>query len=152
MIKIICVGKIKEKYLDMGIDEYLKRIKLFHNISIVEVKEGNNVDIKKTIEYEGLEILNKIEKNDYVITLEIEGKMFTSIELANKIDAIFTYGNPNLVFIIGGSWGLNEQVKTRSNLALSFSKFTFPHQLMRLILVEQIYRAFTILNHKEYHK
>ena len=97
-------------------------------------------------------MLDKIDKNDFVITLEIEGKMLTSEDLASKIDQLYTYGNSNITFVIGGSYGLSNKVKSRSSLALSFSKFTFPHQLMRLILLEQIYRAFTINNHKEYHK
>lgn len=152
MIKIICVGKIKESYLDLGIKEYLKRLSAFTKIEIIELKEGNNIDITKTITSEGSNILEKINKDDFVITLEIEGKMIDSIELSKKINELYTYGNSNIIFIIGGSWGLDERVKVRSNLALSFSKFTFPHQLMRLILVEQIYRSFTIINNKEYHK
>ena len=109
-------------------------------------------DINKVIETEGSYILDKINKTDYVVTLEIEGKALTSEALAQKIDELYTYGNTHITFVIGGSWGLSKEVKQRSNLALSFSKFTFPHQLMRLILMEQIYRAYTIINHKEYHK
>lgn len=152
MIKILCVGKIKEDYLIDGINEYLKRIKAFEKIEIIEVKEYLSEDINKVIEIEGENILEKINQNDYVITLEIEGKMMTSIELASKFDNLYTYGNSNITFVIGGSYGLSKKVKNKSSLALSFSKFTFPHQLMRLILVEQIYRAITINNHKEYHK
>ncbi len=152
MIKILCVGKIKEDYLTDGINEYLKRIKAFEKIEIIEVKEYLSEDINKVIEVEGENILEKINQNDYVITLEIEGKMMTSIELASKFDNLYTYGNSNITFVIGGSYGLSKKVKNKSSLALSFSKFTFPHQLMRLILVEQIYRAITINNHKEYHK
>ncbi len=152
MIKILCVGKIKEEYLDKGIKEYLKRLNAFTKVEIIELKEGNNIDIDKTLLTEGVSILDKITKDDFVITLEIEGKMLTSLELSQKIKDLYTYGHSNIVFIIGGSWGLDEKVKKRSNLALSFSKFTFPHQLMRLILIEQIYRSFTIINNKEYHK
>lgn len=152
MIKILCVGKIKEDYLVDGINEYLKRIKSFEKIEIIEVKEYLSEDINKVIEVEGENILEKINQNDYVITLEIEGKMMTSIELASKFDNLYTYGNSNITFVIGGSYGLSQKVKNKSSLALSFSKFTFPHQLMRLILVEQIYRSITINNHKEYHK
>lgn len=152
MIKILCVGKLKEDYLIQGIKEYTKRMEAWDKVEIVELKEYLSSDINKVIETEGSYILDKINKNDFVITLEIEGKSISSEALAQKIDELYTYGNTHLVFIIGGSWGLSKEVKQRSNLALSFSKFTFPHQLMRLILVEQIYRAYTIINHKEYHK
>ncbi len=152
MIKILCVGKIKEDYLTNGIKEYAKRMESWKGVEIIEVKECNNNDINKVIDVEGETLLDKINKDDYVITLEIEGKMIDSEMLAKKIDELYTYGNTNIVFVIGGSWGLSDKVKSRSNYKLSFSKFTFPHQLMRLILIEQIYRAFTIINHKEYHK
>lgn len=152
MIKIICVGKIKEDFIEKGINEYLKRLSAFTKVTIIELKEGNNIDISKTIESEGRSILDKINKDDFVITLEIAGKMLDSIELSKKINDLYTYGNTNIDFVIGGSWGLSDEVKRRSNFALSFSKFTFPHQLMRLILIEQIYRSFTIINNKEYHK
>ncbi len=152
MIRIICVGKIKESYISKGIEEYLKRLNGYQKIEIVELKEGNNIDITKTIKTEGEDILSKINSDDFVITLEIEGKMISSVELAEKIQNLLTYGKTKIDFVIGGSWGLSDEVKKRSNYALSFSKFTFPHQLMRLVLVEQIYRAFTIINNKEYHK
>ena len=152
MIKIICIGKIKEQYIVDGIKEYSKRMESWKGVEIVELKEFTNNNIEKVLEQEAELILDKINKEDYVITLEIEGKMIDSIELAKKIDELYTYGNTNIVFVIGGSWGLSNKVKSRSNYKLSFSKFTFPHQLMRLILMEQIYRAFTIINHKEYHK
>ena len=152
MIKILCVGKLKEDYLTSGIKEYLKRLDAWEKVEIIEVKEYLSSDIKKVIEVEGDYLLDKLDKNDFVITLEIEGKMLTSEDLASKIDQLYTYGNSNITFVIGGSYGLSNKVKSRSSLALSFSKFTFPHQLMRLILLEQIYRAFTINNHKEYHK
>lgn len=152
MIKVICVGKIKEQYLKDGINEYLKRLQAFDNVSIVEVKEVNTPDIKKNIELEGKNIIEKINDNDFVITLEILGKKYNSLELADFIKEQFIYGNSKLCFIIGGSNGLSEEVRKLSKLALSFSNFTFPHQLMRLILIEQIYRAYTIINNKEYHK
>lgn len=152
MIKILCVGKIKEDYLVNGIKEYIKRIKSWETVEIIEVKEYLSDDINKVIQQEGENLLEKIQSNDYVITLEIEGKQMTSIDLAKKIDSLYTYGNSNITFVIGGSWGLSEKVKKRSSFALSFSQFTFPHQLMRLVLLEQIYRVFTINNHKEYHK
>ncbi len=152
MIKILCVGKLKEDYLTSGIKEYLKRLDAWEKVEVIEVKEYLSSDIKKVIEVEGDYLLDKIDKNDFVITLEIEGKMLTSEDLASKLDQLYTYGNSNITFVIGGSYGLSDKVKNRSSFALSFSKFTFPHQLMRLILLEQIYRAFTINNHKEYHK
>lgn len=152
MIKILCIGKIKEDYLTQGIKEYSKRMEAWDKVEIIELKEYQSNDINKVIETEGSYILDKINKTDYVVTLEIEGKALTSEALAQKIDELYTYGNTHITFVIGGSWGLSKEVKQRSNLALSFSKFTFPHQLMRLILMEQIYRAYTIINHKEYHK
>ena len=152
MIRIICVGKIKENYISKGIDEYLKRLNGYQKIEIVELKEGNNIDITKTIKTEGEDILSKINSDDFVITLEIEGKMISSVELAEKIQNLLTYGKTKIDFIIGGSWGLSDEVKKRSNYALSFSKFTFPHQLMRVILTEQIYRSFMINSKRAYHK
>ena len=152
MYKIICVGKIKEDFLVKGINEYTKRISGFTKLEIIEVKEINTSDINNNINEEGNLILKKINKDDYVITLEIEGKNLDSVELSKTLEKLRTYGNSNIVFIIGGSNGLSADVKKRSNMALSFSKFTFPHQLMRLILVEQIYRSLTIEHNKEYHK
>lgn len=152
MYKIICVGKIKEDYLTSGILEYKKRIEGFQKIEIQELKEINTSDIVKNIESEGQEILSKIKPDDYIITLEIEGKMLNSVELSKNLADLATYGKSKIVFVIGGSNGLSEMVKKRSNYALSFSKMTFPHQLMRLILMEQLYRALTIMNNKEYHK
>lgn len=152
MIKIICVGKIKEKYLEEGIKEYFKRIEGYQKIQILEVKEFNTPDIFKNMYNEGLQIKEKINKDDYIISLEINGKKIDSVQLAKKIEEIQTYHSPNISFIIGGSNGLADDIKKLSNFALSFSDMTFPHQLMRLILIEQIYRAFTIINNKEYHK
>ena len=157
-IKLITVGKLKEKYLTMGIDEYSKRIKAFSNLEIIELKDlsmGENPSDKE-IEIiknkEGEDILSKIKSNEYVISLCIEGKMIDSVELANKISEITTYNSSDITFIIGGSYGLSDDVKSRSDYKLSFSRMTFPHQLMRLILLEQIYRAFKILNNSTYHK
>lgn len=148
MIKIICVGKIKEKYFKEAIDEYQKRISKYTKINIIEVVDEAVGDIlKKEANY----ILKYIDERDYVITLEIEGEILNSIELANKIDKIFIT-NPNIIFVIGGSYGLHKDIKNRSNLALSFSKLTFPHQLFRIILLEQIYRCFKINNNESYHK
>jgi len=152
MIKIICVGKIKEKYINDGINEYLKRLSAFEKIEIVEVKEYNNKDIETNISLEGKEILSKINEKDYCITLEILGKNIDSISFAYLLNDLKCHKSTNISLIIGGSNGLSNEVKERSNCALSFSNMTFPHQLMRLILLEQVYRAYTILNNKEYHK
>ena len=152
MYKIVCVGKIKEDFITKGINEYTKRISAFTKLEIIEVKEVNTNNIINNMKEEANNILQKINKNDYVITLEIEGKRLDSVQFSKQLENLITYGNSNLVFIIGGSNGLDKCVKERSNLALSFSDFTFPHQLMRLILVEQIYRSLTITHNKEYHK
>ena len=144
MIKIICVGKIKEKFYRDAIEEYMKRLSKYHKINIIEVMDSN----KKT---EATEILKKIDNKDYIITMEIEGKELSSLELSNLIDKTFIT-NPNITFIIGGSDGLDDEIKKLSNYKLSFSKLTFPHQLFRVILLEQIYRSFKILNNETYHK
>lgn len=152
MIKLVCVGKIKENFIKDGINEYTKRLSNYDSFSIVEVKEVNTKSIIDNIKSEGENILSKINDDEYVITLEIEGKMLDSKELATFIDNKKTYGHSKITFVIGGSNGISNEVKQRSNYALSFSRFTFPHQLMRLIFVEQLYRAFTIINNQEYHK
>lgn len=152
MYKILCIGKIKEKFLVDGINEYKKRIEGFSKIEIVELKEYNTSDISKNIENEGLEILNKISKDEYVITLEILGKKLDSVAFSKHLENILNYHSSKITFVIGGSNGLSDMVKNRSNYKLSFSDMTFPHQLMRLILTEQLYRAITITNNKEYHK
>lgn len=152
MYKILCVGKIKDDYITKGIEEYAKRINGFYKFAIVEVKETNTNNIKHNIETEGEALLSKINEDDYVITLEILGKSFDSVQFSKYLSNLKTYGNSNIVFVIGGSNGIAESVKKRSNLALSFSEFTFPHQLMRLILIEQIYRSIAIEKSLEYHK
>ena len=152
MLKILCVGKIKESFIKDGINEYTKRISGYDKIQITEVKEFNQKTIKQNIYDEGTLLLQEISDKDFVITLEIKGKLLTSEELAEKIMEINNYHSTRIVFVIGGSNGLDERVIQRSNYHLSFSKFTFPHQLMRLILAEQLYRALTIINHQEYHK
>lgn len=149
MIKIVCVGKIKEKYFDNAIREYLKRISRYTKICIVEVPDEANVE--KALKIEGEKILSKIGKDEFVITLDIYGKSISSLEFAKKIDNLFN-NNSKLTFVIGGSYGLSGEVKKRSNYALSFSKMTFPHQLFRVILLEQIYRAYKINNNESYHK
>ncbi len=152
MLKIVCVGKIKEKFLTDAFSEYEKRISAFQKLKVVEVKESNNKDLKHNLEEEASQILSNISNDEYVITLEILGHMIDSVELADKISKLQTYGKTNITFVIGGSYGLDDKVKQRSDYALSFSKMTFPHQLMRVILIEQIYRSFTIINNREYHK
>lgn len=151
MIKIITVGNIKEKYLKDAIDEYLKRLKKYTNIEIIELKDEGLVEEQKAIQLEGEKILKNISPKDYLITLEIEGKEYTSEEFAEKINQI-QIENSNIVFVIGGSYGLSKEIKEKSKLHLSFSKMTFPHQLFRVFLLEQIYRAYKILNNESYHK
>ena len=150
MIKIICVGKIKEDYLNKGIDEYKKRISKYHNIEIYELQDEGLRDKQTTIKKEKEKILKIINSKDYLIVLDINGKEMNSIQLAKKIDEIFI-SNSNITFIIGGSYGIDDSIKDLANLKLSFSKLTFPHQLFRIILLEQIYRAFKINNNEEYH-
>lgn len=151
MIKIITVGQIKEKYLKDAIDEYVKRIKKYTSIEILEVKDEGLVEESKAPIIEGNRIAKLLTPKDYVITLEIEGREFTSIELSQKINKILIE-NSNIVFIIGGSYGLSDEIKKVSKLALSFSKLTFPHQLFRVLLLEQIYRSYKIMNNESYHK
>jgi len=151
MIKIICVGKIKEKYLKDAIDEYKKRLYKYTKLDIIEVNDIDNSN-KNIVLLKEKELIEKhIDVKDFVITLEIEGNMLTSEELAKKIDNIFNI-NSNITFIIGGSHGIHQDIKNRSNYKLSFSKLTFPHQLFRVNLLEQIYRSFKINNNEAYHK
>lgn len=155
-INIIAVGKIKEKYLKEAIDEYRKRMSKFCVLDIIEVNESiakieNDSNIKKSIEDEGKSILSKI-KDGYVIVLDIDGKEYSTTELGNKINEIIVKGNSQINFVIGGSYGLSNSVKEKADLRLSFSKLTFPHQLFRVILLEQIYRVFKIANNEPYHK
>ena len=151
MIKIICVGKLKEKYLKDAIDEYLKRLSKYTKINLIELNDVNNMDINNILRKEQEEIAKYINIKDYVITLEIDGNQLSSLEFAKKIDDVFI-NYSNITFIIGGSYGLSNEIKNRANYKLSFSKLTFPHQLFRVILLEQIYRAFKINNNEEYHK
>ena len=151
MIKIICVGKLKEQYLKDAIEEYKKRIKKYTEIEIIEVPDEGLLDEAKTLKKEGESILKNINNRDYVITLEIDGKNISSTELADKISNIYLTNN-NITFVIGGSLGLDDEVKKISNYKLSFGKMTFPHQLFRVLLLEQIYRCFKINNNESYHK
>ena len=151
MIKLICVGKIKEKYLNDAVKEYEKRLSKYTKLNIIEVSDVDNPNIDIVLAKEKAQIEKYIDTKDYVITLEIEGNMLSSEELAKKIDNIFNT-NSNITFIIGGSHGLHKDIKDRSNYKLSFSKLTFPHQLFRINLLEQIYRTFKINNNEAYHK
>lgn len=157
-ITIITVGKLKEKYLKQGIAEYTKRLSSYANIELVEVPDKkapenlSTADMDIVKQKEGERILAKVSPDTYVITLEINGKQLTSEQLATHMDQLATYGKSKIAFIIGGSLGLGTEVLSRSDYALSFSKMTFPHQLMKLVLVEQIYRAFRINRNEPYHK
>jgi len=151
MIRIICVGKVKESYFRDAIDEYKKRLSKYTDIEIIEVPDDGISDIKTSLKKESEKIIKYINPKDYIVTAEIEGKELTSPELAQKINSIFNT-NSNITFIIGGSYGLSDEIKKLSNFKLSFSKLTFPHQLFRVIILEQIYRAFKINNNESYHK
>ena len=157
-ITLITVGKIKEKYLKDAIAEYSKRLGRYCKLEIVEVADAKTPDhASDTVENairdkEGERILKYVKEDSYVITLEIRGKMLTSEELSEKVDTLGIQGISHIIFIIGGSIGLGKEVLKRSDYALSFSKMTFPHLLMRVILLEQIYRSYRIINHEPYHK
>lgn len=157
-ISIITVGKLKEKYLKQGIDEYLKRLSSYAKIEILEVsdekapEELSAVEMEQVKQKEGERILSKLHPDTYVIALAIDGKQKSSEELADTLDKLATYGKSKIAFVIGGSLGLSSEVLQRADERLSFSKMTFPHQLMRLILVEQVYRAFRINRGEPYHK
>lgn len=149
-ISIITVGKLKEKYLKQGIDEYLKRLSAYAKMDIIEVpdekapEELSETEMIQVKQKEGERILAKIHPDAHVIALAIEGKMKSSEELADNLDKLATYGKSKVAFVIGGSLGLSQEVLQRADDKLSFSKMTFPHQLMKLILLEQVYRAFRI--------
>lgn len=157
-IKIVAVGKIKENYIIQGIQEYTKRLTPYTTIEIIEVNDEKapesysekEVEMVKNIE--GKNILSKISSDEYVIALAIEGNSMSSEQFSKAIETHMTYGRSKLCFIIGGSNGLSQDVYKRANELLSFSKMTFPHQLMRLILMEQVYRAFKIIHNEPYHK
>ena len=157
-ISIITVGKIKEKYFTMAIEEYSKRLSRYIKLDIIEVADEKTPDgasyteEEQIREKEGERILKNVKDDAYVITLEIEGSMLDSVELSKKINSIGVSGKGHITFIIGGSLGLCKSVKNRADYMLSFSKMTFPHQLMRVILLEQIYRSYRILNNEPYHK
>lgn len=157
-ITVISVGKIKEKYLVAGIAEYAKRLSKYCKLTLVEVadeKAPENLSEKDMLivkRREGERILSRIKDNTYVVTLEIEGKQMTSEAFSKKIDKLMLDGVSNVVFVIGGSLGISKEVIARSDFKISFSKMTFPHQLMKMILLEQIYRGFRIIRNEPYHK
>jgi 23S rRNA (pseudouridine1915-N3)-methyltransferase len=157
-IKIICVGKIKENFYKEAITEYSKRLSKFTSFSIVEVadektdEKASQKENEIVLSKEGKRILEQIGNDDYVISLCIEGKPLSSVDFSKKLSDVMLNGYSNIVFLIGGSLGLSDEVKNRSDYKLSFSEMTFPHQLMRVILAEQIYRAFKIINNEPYHK
>ena len=157
-ITVISVGKIKEKYFTGAIEEYAKRLSRYCKLDLIEVPDektpdGASENVERQIkEKEGQRILAQIREGAYVIALAIEGKMLSSEELAGKMQKLGVEGKGHLVFVIGGSLGLSKEVMDRADHALSFSKMTFPHQLMRVILLEQIYRGFRIIAGEPYHK
>lgn len=158
-INIICIGKIKEKYFTDGINEYSKRLSAFCKFGITELAEEriksntpNQSQICEVLEAEGKRILQKISPADYVVAMCIEGKMLSSEELAKTLEKASIGGKSTVDFVIGGSYGLSDEVKKRADLRLSMSKMTFPHQMARMILSEQIYRAFEISTNGKYHK
>lgn len=157
-ITVISVGKLKEKYLKEGIDEYSKRLSRYCQLELIEVPDEKCPETLSSSEQEivkdkeGKKILSKIRENSFVITLEIDGKSLTSEMLSTQIEKITNSGNSHIYFLIGGSLGLSDETKKRSDFKLSFSKMTFPHQLMKLILLEQIYRSFRITRNEPYHK
>ncbi len=157
-IKVIAVGKIKEKHMVEGIKEYSKRLSRYCNLEIIEVEDEkapenlSEKEINIIKNKEGNRVLSKIPLNAYIISLEIKGKQLSSEELARKIEDLMIGGINDVVFIIGGSLGLSDEIIQKSNFRLSFSKMTFPHQLMRVILLEQVYRGFRIMRGEPYHK
>ena len=150
MIKIICVGKIKEKYLKEAVLEYQKTISKYTKLELIELPDYD-FDVKKTLSKEKDNILKVIKPNDYNILLDLDGQSFTSLEFASKLLNL-REKYPNINFIIGGSFGVDTDIKEKCQERISFSKLTFPHQLFRVIFLEQIYRSFKIINNEEYHK
>lgn len=150
MIRIICIGKVKEKFYREALEEYKTRLSKYTKLEIIELPDYN-YDIKKTIKEESDNIIKILNKSDYNILLDVKGQEMDSVTLSQKIEnTLISHSNIN--FIIGGSYGVSDELKEICNMRLSFSKLTFPHQLFRIILLEQIYRSFKIINHEEYHK
>lgn len=156
MIKIVCIGKLKEKALSTLVDDYLGRIVPYTKISIEELKDYPNYDDEASnrlsIEKESKSILDKISNDDYVILLDLRGKYYTSIEVSQLIDQASIYGSKNIVFIIGGSLGVDQNVLKRANAVWKLSNNTFPHGVVRVLVLEQIFRSYRILNNQNYHK
>lgn len=152
-INLICVGNIKEKYLQEMILDYKKRISKYAQIEVIELKDESNKQSENVVkDLEGQRIISAIKDGFYVVLLDLKGEALDSVSLSKKIDEISTYYSSKIAFIIGGSYGVSEAVKKRANYKLAFSKLTFPHQLIRGMLLEQIYRSFKILNNETYHK
>jgi 23S rRNA (pseudouridine1915-N3)-methyltransferase len=153
-VNLICVGKVKEKYIIMGIDEFTKRLQSFTKFSLIELKEdGNDSNRDESIKKESILIKNCLEKSKgYNILLDVKGKEYSSEDMSREIEKLTVNGVSTINFIIGGSYGVSDEIKASANIRLSFSKMTFPHQLMRLIFIEQLYRWFTITNNIKYHK
>ncbi len=151
MIKIICIGKIKEQFYKEAINEFLKRLTKYIKVEIIELDEEISANPSISLIKEKDKILSKLNNKQYLIALDINGKEVNSIELAQKINKLLI-DYSDIVFIIGSSHGLHDDIKKKVNYCLSFSKLTFPHQLFRVILLEQIYRSFTIINNEPYHK
>ena len=157
-IKLLCVGRIKEKFMKEGLDEYLKRLSRYAKVEIVEVQDEKTVDGASDAENEAVKIkegerlLSHIKEDEHVCALAIDGKMYDSVGLAEHLDSLYLSGVSDITFVIGGSLGLSDAVLKRADEKLSFSKLTFPHQLMRLIFLEQLYRTFSIQRKEPYHK
>ena len=151
MIRIICVGKIKETYLKDAIKEYEKRLSKYTKLEIIEVKDSGIEDISKCLKIEEENVNKYLKEKDYLILLDINGKSYTSIELSNHLEEL-EQKNANIVFLIGGSYGVSENLKKKAMENISFSKLTFPHQLFRVMLLEQLYRCYKIKNNESYHK
>lgn len=156
-VKVITIGSIKETYIRDGINEFKKRIKPYANLEEIELKETlitdeSSSNIEKALDDEADKILSKINNRDYVIVLDINGKQYDSVDFSKKLEELKIDGYNDFAYVIGSSYGLSKKIKNRADLKLSFSKFTFPHQLMRLILFEQIYRWIKISKNEPYHK
>jgi len=152
MIKIITIGKIKETYLKEAIDDYLKRINKYHKVEIIELKESKTNDINKDLSNEATNISKYIKDKDYIIICDKEGNKLSTEELSVELNKTFNNLTNDLIFIIGSSHGIDQELKNKADYSISFSNLTFPHQLFRVILLEQLYRVFKVLNNESYHK
>lgn len=156
MINIVAVGKIKDRNIRELAAEYLKRLQPYHLVKIIEVKDYSTSSkdnlIKETLDKEAYNILRVIKDQDYVILLSLEGLQYNSVSFSEKLESIFTYSSSDIVFVIGGSMGVSQEIINRANLEWKFSDLTFPHQLFRVMLLEQIYRSFRIKTNEPYHK